>query len=594
MAASIRLRKSGKPTRLEEGTLPPPEGLNTLDSGPLMPQTDAVELYNMIRDELGLRTRLGSQEWNTGLTGNANNEVRTMIPFQGSTTTVLFAATSTGIYNCTAQGVIGAKVATFATATGLAGYGTSVMMSSPAGRFCLYVDEVNGYWVYTEGTATWVQVVNAASTAWANGTAYLLNATVTNNGVTYKCTTAGTSDVAPATGPNGTGVGIADGTAVWAYTPSMSGLDPASAVHITVWKSRVWVVERNSTRAWFLGVNALFGPASPVDFGVKARAGGTLIGLWNWSYDGGAGLDTLLAGVTTGGDVIIYAGTNPALSTSFSIKGCWYVGPPPVGRRCCTEFGGDLLVLGSLGLVPMSKLVVGDSALDRSQYLTAKVQNLINYTLSVYGSVPGWQVVAHPQDNCLMVVVPPGSGGVNGQLVMSFATKGWSQYRDLPILHAATFNGVLYFGTPDGRVMQNVGYVDGITLAAPANYVPVAFSLVTSFWNGGTVRRKQVRRIQPTFIAQGNPPTFNCQARYGYNLSEADSPAATAAAAAAASWDTAKWDQGLWAGSYFPLTAVQGSNGGSNRDVAIAIAGYASSRTSLVKIDVLLEQGGQM
>jgi hypothetical protein len=53
------------------------------------------------------------------------------------------------------------------------------------------------------------------SQAWQASTAYVLNQHVSNGGNVYICTTAGTS--ASSGGPSGTGTGIADGTAVWAY-----------------------------------------------------------------------------------------------------------------------------------------------------------------------------------------------------------------------------------------------------------------------------------------------------------------------------------------------------------------------------------------
>jgi hypothetical protein len=51
---------------------------------------------------------------------------------------------------------------------------------------------------------------------WATSTAYALNAQVSAGGNVYKCTTAGTS-ASTGNGPTGTGTGITDGTAVWAY-----------------------------------------------------------------------------------------------------------------------------------------------------------------------------------------------------------------------------------------------------------------------------------------------------------------------------------------------------------------------------------------
>lgn len=50
---------------------------------------------------------------------------------------------------------------------------------------------------------------------WAASTAFALNQHTINGGNVYKCTTAGTT--AGSGGPTGTGTGITDGTAVWAY-----------------------------------------------------------------------------------------------------------------------------------------------------------------------------------------------------------------------------------------------------------------------------------------------------------------------------------------------------------------------------------------
>lgn len=60
------------------------------------------------------------------------------------------------------------------------------------------------------------------SQAWSASTAYLLNQQVNNGGNVYRCTTAGTS--AGSGGPTGTGVGISDGTAVWAFVATGTDL----------------------------------------------------------------------------------------------------------------------------------------------------------------------------------------------------------------------------------------------------------------------------------------------------------------------------------------------------------------------------------
>ena len=65
----------------------------------------------------------------------------------------------------------------------------------------------------TAGTTCHIQ--GLLSQTWVATTAYILNQQVNNGGLVYKATTGGTS--AGSGGPTGTGSGITDGTAVWAY-----------------------------------------------------------------------------------------------------------------------------------------------------------------------------------------------------------------------------------------------------------------------------------------------------------------------------------------------------------------------------------------
>jgi hypothetical protein len=61
----------------------------------------------------------------------------------------------------------------------------------------------------------------ATQPAWAPSTAYAAGSVVARNGTVYVCTTAGTSG---ATGPTGTGAGIADNSCVWSSTVARATL----------------------------------------------------------------------------------------------------------------------------------------------------------------------------------------------------------------------------------------------------------------------------------------------------------------------------------------------------------------------------------
>ncbi len=588
-------------------------GTNTVDPGLAMPPGDCIYAYNLIAAEYGLRSRLGYEEWVTGMSGAGSDGVRTVVPFAASNPAndKLFAVTQTGIWNCTSSTDAPTHLIGWGSEVDPAGWGVSTVTATPAGRFCLYCDEENGLFIWTEG-GSWAAGANGVTATWTSNTAVVLNAQiVADGGKVYIVSTAGITSAA--TPPTGTGSDIADGTAKWDYVGSASthvlgpsladqnngiAFDVADMVFATVWKSRVWFVERNTSRAWYLDVNSVYGTATSFDFGSKMRAGGPLVGLYNWSYDGGSGIDTHLVGLSTAGDVVIYSGTDPTSADTFGLTGCWSVGGVPSGRHTVTDYGGDILVMSSIGVIPLSKLVVGQPVVagSRSVYETAKIGNLFNQLVSLYGSTLGWAIHIHPVDNALLLLIPQGEDIATQQLAMSFATRGWSQYRDLPMLSAGIYNGRLYFGTTDGRLCVNEGYVDNVQLGDPTVWTGVAWSLLSAYTNMGNANQKQVKMVRPNMTSDGPFPQAVPTVKYGFDLSEPAAPAYTPPPdVGTALWDAAVWDSERWGGvlSPGPYAPIYGGSG-MGREVAIALRGTAVNRTILVGFDVFFEIGGMM
>lgn len=539
-------RLRAQPSRVRTAHLPAPVGgVNTIDPGSAMDPRDCLLLFNMVGAEYGLRTRLGWREWCTGLGG----QVRTLVPFTGShkdgSTSKLFACTEAGIWDVTASSAAPTKVVNFGTQNADAGWGAATAFVTIAGHFLVYCDEANGGYVYEEATNTWTKYAYSAAPAF------------------------------------GQLAGVVNGT----------NIDPARLAYVCSWKNMLWFVERDTARAWYLPVGQISGTAKAFTFGSKFKAGGDLRCLASWTFDGGAGLDDALVAISGAGDVLVYKGTNPDEAGAFGLSGVWFVGSVPAGRRVCTDFGGDLLVMSSIGIVPLSKLLVGSVLYDRSQYATHKVSNLFNQLQAGSSLLRGWAARIHPLDATLLVLAPRAEGQPTSQLAMSLATKGWGQYRGMPMgVAAEAFEGTLFFGTEDGRVCVNDGYLDGLTLADPNAYTPVEWSLLTSFQNLGVPNQKRVQLIRPTFLSQGAPPSYQAQARYRWDLTEAQAPNASVVAGGSV-WDTAKWDQAIWGGAYQAQQRVFGATG-LGPEAAIAIRGSATARMTLVGIDVVYEQGG--
>lgn len=500
--------------------------------------------YNLIPGEKGLESRPGYQEWATTLNGVAPDApVRTIIPYGGSTKNGLadrlFACTDLGIWDVTASGDDSGTVALFAEAVNDAGFGSAAVVTSAAGvRVLYYCDEQNGLWVYTESSGTWAQVIGDTTQAWAASTSYEVGDLVVSSGNVYLCDTDGISHASVAV--TGTGSNISDGTTQWDYVgaaqssvigPSLAdqrlgyAADPSTFAFVHVFKSRVWFVERDTARAWYLTAGSLYGTATSFNFG--SRMSGPLRGLWSWTYDGGAGLDDSLVAISGAGDVVIYQGTDPASASTFGLKGVWSVGAVPEGRRFATSSGGELLILSALGLVPLSVLTRGAEKYDPGSSLTRAIGPLYQRLFNAYAGHRGWAVVPHPTANGLLIIVPVSDSGDTQQLFFSFASKGWFVWRDLPMLSAGTFGRELYFGTHDGRVCVQRGYVDDVQVDDSSDFDPVAYSGLTAFWNGGNARNKQVQFIRPILDSDVALPVCQATAKYDYDTVEPTPPSDT-------------------------------------------------------------------
>lgn len=529
--------RRGIPSTLSVQTVPAPVGgLNTVSPGLQVPLSECVSAYNLIGAENGLRVRLGYRERSVDMTGVQNDWVRTVLPFTGSSAgeSRIFSVTDSGIWDST----FGAPILAvpFGVNSGSAGYGTSVNFVTAGGHFLVYCDEQNGTYTYQEGGTGWVKVTQGA-------------------------------------GPQQIAVG-----------------DPTRFAFVTVFKSRLWFVDRDTTDAWYMPLGQVYGAAVKFPLGQVFREGGSLVGMWNWTYDGGSGLDDSLVFVSGGGDVAVYQGSDPASAATFGQRGQWQMAKPPAGRRIASTYGGDLLLLSRRGLIPMSQLVVG--SVSSLEYATAKISNLVNRLLNERSADPYWGIHLQPEDNALMVVVPIAGGTEFNQLVQSNAGRGWFLYRDLPVVSGAVWQGQFYFGTPDGRLCIHTGYSDNVSLATPQTYDSVDWGFIGAFSNYGAPRLKRVSFMRPLILSEGSAPSYTVQARYDYDTNQPD-PVELVLSATGAAWDEAKWDVDKWNGASPPSSQVRGGLGVGSA-VAVAMRGKSLARTIVVSVDVGFTAGGYL
>ena len=171
-----------------------------------------------------------------------------------------------------------------------------------------------------------------------------------------------------------------------------------------VFKNRVWFIEKNTLKTWYLPAAAISGAAAAHDMSAVAQLGGYIVAHATWTIDAGTGIDDFYVCVTSNGEVIVYQGTDPTDSTKWALKGVWQVGAP-VGDRCLMKYAGDLLLISQDGLLPLSG-ALQSSRVNPRVALTDKIQPAVSSAVSEYGSNFGWDIIYYPKQNQLWLNIP--------------------------------------------------------------------------------------------------------------------------------------------------------------------------------------------
>jgi hypothetical protein len=504
-----------------------------------------VHLDNIIPGEYGCRIRKGSKEFATNIPGTQSGpgvgergHVRTLLYYNDNVsqnsggTDFFFAVSDEGIYDITAGGS-GPWLPALAWPTigGNAGWCSFANYTNDNGDHWLLLvcDEVNGYYVFD-------------GTSWAQG-----------------------SFSGPGPAP-----------------------DPADVVHVCEWQGRFFFTERDTTKAWYTDPGTILGDVTEIEFGNRFIKGGHLVMLGNWTVDDSAGLDDKLVALSSSGDLLVFSGLISD-ANEFRMEGRWYIGKVPEGRRAMSNWGGDMILLSSLGATKLTALMTGVTTINDEAYITKNVQRYLREFMDTRVDIYGWEMELDPSDNLAIITVPVDTRPV--QFVLNTTTNAWCMFRDLDMLTLNKSNDGLFYGDRAGRVMQYTGVLDNLPLSGGVNTGgPITFSLLTQYSTlGDPGTWKRMHFIRPNWLADAIP-TFNVEARYDYDITEVlESPPYINIPLAL--WDSALWDESTWPSRASQYIRTVGARG-MGRAVAVAMKGEVAAETSFIGWDMMVDRGG--
>jgi hypothetical protein len=255
-----------------------------------------------------------------------------------------------------------------------------------------------------------------------------------------------------------------------------------------------------------------------------------------WTVDGGDGPDDRAVFITSEGDLIVYQGTNPSSSAAWEKVGSYSVGKP-LGRRCFTKYGGDVLLITENGVFPLSKLLQS-STIDYTTAISDKISSVFTESARNYGNVFGWKAIVHPAQSALIVNVPISEDGEHEQYVMNTFTGAWCKFKEWDAEDFEIFNEELYYTVGTAVHKAWTGRIDG-----EDNIVAYAKQAFSYLGNAGLL--KDFKMMQPVLAVNGSLSFLT-----DIDVDFGDGPivgTASYTVISGAQWDVDDWDEGYWA-----------------------------------------------
>jgi len=434
----------------------------------------------------------------------------------------LYCATASGVYNVTAAGPVGSAVA---------------VRTNGKHQTALFGDGTNNYLIMVNGVD---------SPLYYNGTSWVAV----------------------------TGIS----------SPALTGLTTTTLVSVNSFKGRLFFIQNNSLSFWYLPAAAAGGALTQFDLTGECKRGGFLMAMGTWTRDGGGGQDDTAVFITSEGEAIVYQGTNPSSSASWAKVGSYYIGKP-VGRRCVTQLGGDLVIITENGTYPLSA-ALQSASIDYKNALSFKIEPTFTTAARLYADVFGWEATVFPAQAAMIVNVPHAEGGTHDQYVMNTITKAWCQFNGWNAEAFCVMDSVLYFTTGTTVKKAWTGHVDGSDRIIA--YGKTSFNY---FGTRGSVKRFTLFR--PTLISNGEM-AYRTDIDVDFEDDVMAAPP-TYSVVAEGVWDSSLWDVGYWVSGLEIVkrwTTVSAWPG-------FCVAGKVKVSTNLLDIqwtacDYVFERGGTL
>lgn len=240
-----------------------------------------------------------------------------------------------------------------------------------------------------------------------------------------------------------------DGTTL--ANAAFTGFTQANASHVSNYRRRVYLIEKNTTKFWYPATDAIAGACTSFDVGTILKKGGYLIWTSSWSRISSGSIEEIFVICSNMGEILVYSGDNPG-DAAWSLVGQYFL-PKPLGIKSLFFLQNDLLVMTIDGIISLNQ-ILSEALFSGDSQFTNKIRTAFNDATRNWSSNFGWETLPYPRGRQFIVNVPTVEGSQSLQYVVNSVSNAWCRYTGINASCWATLNDKPYFGGMDGKIYE--------------------------------------------------------------------------------------------------------------------------------------------
>jgi len=341
---------------------------------------------------------------------------------------------------------------------------------------------------------------------------------------------------------------------------------PNDFINVAVYRSRLWFVRKNSTKAYYLPVDSVAGTATAFDVGNMFINGGYLVAIGTFSTDATAGPTEYIVFISSQGDAVVYNIVDPITASGIDLRGRGEISQP-VGWRCIAKLGNDLGVITLDGVLPLSQVLTYDKAQLIGASLTKNIRQAITDSVRTAKDHFGWQLTSYPRNTMMILNVPLTENSEQEQYVMNTITGAWCRFTGQYANAWEVFLDRPYFG-------DNLGVVHLADESAGDENQTLAADMQCA-WNYFQDRThlKRWHTIRPNItIDQTYPVSPYLGINVDFGTTGTLYPINFTGNSPVPLWDSAIWDEAIWTGDVISVNWTNTDAIGTTSSVHITVS----------------------